>query len=379
MTQSTFFRHVKTALRLLVPTYAQWRYARAIRRGKFLDRSYYIGSNPRLPWLGKLLPERHYVLRGEALGLCPSLQFSPRAYAFLNPEVGRSGLAPLAHYIAYGQSAHHLARDLPLGQMPGGTQGLDLPRIMAADLPTANHAIVVHVFYPDLWPQMARQIAAQLFDFDLFVTITAGQPGGDALMGQIKAQFPKAKIWHIPNHGRDIFPFVHLLNSGVLQPYKAICKLHTKRSPHRTDGDAWRDALIDGILGNPHTTAKRLATFLADPKAGLWVADGHLCAGAEWWGANRHRTFALLAASNGALPDRQLKFAAGSIYWIKPALVGALSGLGLTAADFEPEMGQVDGTTAHAIERALGLLALHHGIDMVQSSALDQQSMTNNV
>jgi lipopolysaccharide biosynthesis protein len=372
-----FIRHVGTAMRLLVPTPARWLYGRTIRKHRLLDREFYFASNPSLPLLCRIFPERHYVLRGEPLGLCPSPQFSPRAYAFLNPDVAGSGLAPLQHYLAKGLAEHRLARDLPLNQMPPhlllqGQGALQFPLLSRRDAPpAAAFAVVLHLYYPSLWPEMAQRLGSQSFAFDLFVTLSGDDSSTAALAARIRADFPQAQIWAMPNHGRDIFPFLHLLNAGLLAPYQAVCKLHGKKSPHRSDGDAWRQDLIAGVLGQPQITAARLERFTADAQAGLWVADGHLCCGPRWWGSNCARTTALLARADISFVPDNLCFAAGSIYWIKPALLHRLGELQLEAGDFEPEMGQVDGTTAHALERGLGLIAADTGLAIRQSSDLD--------
>jgi hypothetical protein len=63
----------------------------------------------------------------------------------------------------------------------------------------------------------------------------------------------------------------------------------------------------------------------------------------------------LARAGIEADPER-LSFPAGSMYWLKPPVVEALRNLRLAAIDFDPEFGQSDGTTAHAVERILGYL-----------------------
>ena len=71
--------------------------------------------------------------------------------------------------------------------------------------------------------------------------------------------------------------------------------------------------------------------------------------------------------------DDPLVFAAGSIYWIKPDVLARLAALPFRAGDFETEMGQVDGTTAHALERGIGAFVQAAGLQIVQASDLDLQ------
>lgn len=365
-----YLRYAWLGLRILFPTPAEARYARAIRASGMFDRAWYLACNPRLPRICRWLPERHYVLVGEAVGLCPGASFSPRAYLHLNPDLP-PGTRPLAHYIAVGRAAGRDALD-----RPAGTAAPVLPVLDPTDRPdpAAPFAVVLHLYYPEIWEEIAARLSRQSFAFDLFVTLpaVAAQPGRDQLRARILSDFPRARIWDLPNHGRDILPFLHLVQSGVLAPYLAVCKLHGKKSPHRKDGDAWRNDLLEGVIGTGAVTASRLQRFLADPAASLWVANGHRMAGAQWWGANRARAAALLARIGGIEeggPD--LVFAAGSIYWIKAQALQVLAALPVTAADFEPEMGQVDGTTAHALERLFGVVLAAAGQRIVQAAELD--------
>jgi len=123
------------------------------------------------------------------------------------------------------------------------------------------------------------------------------------------------------------------------------------------------------VLGDPAQTAARLERFISDPKLGFWVSQGQLYTNETWWGANRDRTQALMARA-GIAPDTPLHFPAGSIYWIKQELITRLAALGLEAADFEPEQALVDGTTAHAVERLLGMMAQDAGVRIVEAPAL---------
>jgi hypothetical protein len=366
-----YLRYAILGLRILFPTPSEARYARAIKASGLFDRAWYLACNPRLPRLCRWLPERHYVLVGEAVGLCPSPAFSPRAYVHLNPDLP-TGTRPFGHYIAAGHAAGRAAHDLPAGKAAPV-----LPPVRPDDRPDppAPFAVVLHLYYPAMWDDIAARLRQQRFAFDLFVTLPQTDPDTTATRARILAAFPQARLWSLPNHGRDILPFLHLAQSGLLAPYAAVCKLHSKKSPHRSDGDVWRRALLDGVIGPADQTAARLQAFLADPDAGMWVADGHRTAGAQWWGPNHDRGAELLAraglAADKGAPD--LVFAAGSIYWIKPTALKVLVALPVTPGDFEPEMGQVDGTTAHALERVFGLIIAAAGQQIRQASDLDRQ------
>lgn len=356
-----YLRYAVLGLRILLPNREERRQVRLIRASGLFDRAWYLACNPRLPRICRWLPERHYVLVGERLGLCPSPLFSPRAYRQRHPGLpGTAG--EFAHYIASG--AAQAVRDLPAGAAAPALP--DIPALPA----TAPFAVVLHLYYRDTWPDLARRLARQRFAFDLFVTLTDDPATPDAAIRErILAGFPQARIVSFPNHGRDILPFLHLARSGALAPYRAICKVHTKRSPHRADGTGWRDRLLEGVLGDPATVARRLEAFLARDGAGIWAADGQILEGPDWWGPNRPRAMTILA--QGGIRTGDLRFAAGSIYWIRPELLAALAALPAASGDFEPEIGQVDGTTAHALERAFGLVARHAGQDLIEARALD--------
>ncbi|MFN4058684.1 MAG: rhamnan synthesis F family protein [Roseinatronobacter sp.] len=363
-----YARYAWLGLRILFPTPREWRYARSIRASGLLDRTWYRETNPRLPRLCRLLPERHYVLVGEKVGLCPSPDFSPRAYSYLNPDQPRSGLPPLAHFMDKGAGGARAALDTP-----AGPDAPALPVIDAAALAQTGQevAIVLHLFYREMWDEFLPILRAQLFPFDLIILLTEGAPEAE-IRASIVQDFPGAHIWTFPNHGRDILPFLHLAQSGALARYKAVCKLHTKRSPHRADGAQWRQALVEGVLGDPDATQRALTAFLADPRAALWVADGHRISGAEWWGPNKARARALLERFHldATAWSDHLEFAAGSIYWMKASALTTLAALPVSASDFEPEMGQVDGTTAHALERVLGLVLRAQGLELRERNEL---------
>lgn len=380
------WRKARTVLRFFHPDAESRATLRAVRRSGLFDARWYLWAHRRMHPLFRLAPDRHYVIHGEAMGLMPRPDFSPRAYLVNNPDLAdRPGLRPFLHWVQTGRAEGRLGLLPPGAPPPPGAGPLGAPRHGAGPRPgpgrpAAPHAIVLHLHYPELWESIAARLAAQRFEADLFVTLSgAARDRAD----DIARARPEARIWTVANHGRDLWPFLALAQTGRLAPYAAVCKLHGKRSPHRADGADWREALIGAVLGGPGEdaaarTARRLEAFCADPQAALWVAEGHVLTGADWWGPNRARTEEILAMAGIAGPDVPgqapggLRFPAGSVYWMTRDLVARLAALPLTAADFEPEQGLVDGTTAHALERAIGTLAELEGGRIVTETDLDR-------
>lgn len=235
-------------------------------------------------------------------------------------------------------------------------------------------AVVLHLHYTDLWPEFERAISSIGEPFDLFVTVTSKDIDVEE---RIRQGFPHAQILHFENRGRDVLPFVVLINSGVLFRYQLVCKIHTKRSLHRNDGDRWRHILLEGILGAQDLVTRIVATFDRDPDLGMVVADGQIYGSDQsHWAGNLDRLRSDAPNIGIYHIPADLSFPGGSMYWIRPFLLRQIGALKLGPEDFEPEPLLADGTTAHAIERLLGLICHDAGMQIVESSKLPKTQRT---
>jgi lipopolysaccharide biosynthesis protein len=244
------------------------------------------------------------------------------------------------------------------------------------DLPTetvARVGVVVHVYYPELLDEILLQLAAIPVTFDLIVTNASGEaitvdPGPLPRLSRVV-------ILDVENHGRDILPLVQVVNAGLLDPYQVVLKVHTKRSEWRAGhhelsgtGEDWRGRLLNSLLGNVVNATSILNAFATSSRLGLVTADGSVL-GPEFWGDNQAVTATLLRRLELDLRQKDLKFAAGSMYWIRGFLLQGLRALNLSDLDFEPEDGQVNATTAHALERLIGLVTVEAGCTLAERSA----------
>lgn len=213
--------------------------------------------------------------------------------------------------------------------------------------------VVAHLHYEHLLSPLLEQLANIPDDLPYMLTLTySGR--SPAFLASARAQPQVTEVHRVPNQGRDVGPFLELVRRGVLQPTGPVLKLHGKRSPHRADGDAWRRALWHGVLPSGDVARKSYQllvnelcpTVLAPSQA--WVTSGPE-------DCNYPRIKKVL--SGHVELATHFTYAAGSTFWSNAAFIARLRHLSLGINDFEREAGQLDGTLAHAMERAFGVIA----------------------
>ncbi len=113
-------------------------------------------------------------------------------------------------------------------------------------------AVVVHLYYEETWPDIAGALSRLPFPFDLIVTTV---PGRERIVEAVRRDFPLADIEVMENRGRDVRPFLVLLERGRLDRYRYLCKVHGKKS---TDGGRksymgalWRRRLLFDLIAAP--------------------------------------------------------------------------------------------------------------------------------
>lgn len=239
-------------------------------------------------------------------------------------------------------------------------------RVPLAPLPAGSPRVLVlaHVHYPELWGDIDERLGRIHEPYDLLVTVTEG--AAESIIPTIARRHRTAHIEIVPNRGRDWGPLVHVVNRGLLGDYQVVAKVHTKKSEHRIDGDSWRLDLLDGIFESPEAIDRILDLLSCDPSVGMVLPTGHV-SGTEHWGSDLGIVEALASRLPMAFDPESLRFPAGSMFWCRPWLLQRLADLNLSIEDFELEGGQYDGTTAHALERLVGVMSEVGGMDLVEA------------
>ncbi|MFQ1790737.1 glycoside hydrolase family 99-like domain-containing protein [Aeromonas veronii] len=235
-------------------------------------------------------------------------------------------------------------------------------------------AVVIHAFYLDILEEIIQELqGVATCQIKLFVTTPNQQE--QAARAVLQASGLDYHLLPLENRGRDVLPFLKIMNSVVAEGYDYIVKVHTKRSKHREDGDKWRDDLYSKLI-TPQAIDNAMDIFKAQSKVGIIGPEGHIVPMNFYWGSNAEKVEKLCYRMGYKLDDiRELNFVAGTMFFARVDALKPLMSLGLTDDDFDIEAGQVDGTIAHAIERIISVSA--HVVSFSLSSSSSTSSLVN--
>jgi hypothetical protein len=245
------------------------------------------------------------------------------------------------------------------------------PRAVAQKQPRGESAtaIVAHVYYEDTWPDIAGVLKRLAIPFDLIVTTV---PGRETLARAVSSTFPFAEIRVTENRGRDVRPFLALLEEGRLDRYRYVCKIHGKKSsdagrmPYM--GALWRRRLLFDLLGAPGVANQILDRFGREPKVGMVGSRVFRLPNCHYpealsWAANRDATLEL-AGEMGIAPESfRLDFFGGTMFWVRPEALNPLRRLHLAEA-FSEEIGRIDGRLEHSVERLFSAAVIAAGYEL---------------
>jgi len=236
-------------------------------------------------------------------------------------------------------------------------------------------AVVLHLYYPERWAYIKNRLGYLAPDaYDLFVTLNEKDLG---FVEEIRALNRDADIRFVPNRGRDILPFLQVLPALDAAGYDCVLKLHSKKTLHRANGNDWFEELVGSLLPDTGIVADvvsylRSHTCLIGPR-------GHYVSLERYMGSNKPRLKKVLEQIYGSggtgsviANAAQYGFFAGSMFWASTACLRPLSKLPLRLRDFR-ERGDIDGTTAHAVERAVSLVTV---LDEHELLALSGEGLT---
>jgi lipopolysaccharide biosynthesis protein len=272
----------------------------------------------------------------------------------------------------YGYAHLHATANVLRGYVRAGPASAAAAKSRERFQRRSNVAIVLHLYYEDLLDDLCDALADNVAAFDLFVSVRPDV--SEETVTKLLARYPNACVSLVQNRGRDILPFLQTLTVVSELGYDVGCKIHAKKSTYRSDGANIRAELIDVLLGSRTTVEAIVNRFQVDPALGLVLAHGSRPSLTEKFANRDNRGWLdelLPRLGRGEeIGMYNFRFPAGSMFWFRPGALKPLMALGLQAHDFERELGQIDGTLAHAIERLFELSAEVAGYTVTDTQAL---------
>lgn len=210
-----------------------------------------------------------------------------------------------------------------------------------------EYAVILHMHYIETYDDILEYLRnLEPYGFDLYVTLTTTQNG---IVQKIRNNYPSAHIQLVENRGRDIRPFINTYKKISSLGYTAVCKIHSKKSKYRDDGDKIRDELLGGLL-NQSKLENIMQLFKKSGQIGLCVPASYVLPHDEKNMRYDHGIVVGLADIIG-IDFQYSSFPAGSMYWFRPEAFKGIEKI--EDCLFAPEEGLADGTVAHAVERII--------------------------
>lgn len=226
-------------------------------------------------------------------------------------------------------------------------------------------AIQIHAFFMDVMDEIIEILNMIPYPYDCYVS-TDTEEKKEAickmLSEQCSAHYYRVDV--MVNRGRDVAPFLEQM-APVIGKYKYVAHLHTKKSKHTDFGDDWRHFLYRNMFGGRDCMAAILEMFEKDDKLGLVVPEVYpIVRELMAWDNTKDEVGKLLESMglSAVLPERPM-CPVGDIFWARTDAVKILFEQGIRQEDFQEEMGQLNYTLAHVIERIWCYLVQAQGYD----------------
>ena len=287
------------------------------------------------------------------------LDFKASEYIDLYPDLNgfarQSPLAALRHYMCSGRWEPRL-------HTPRGDEAMAAPEPASIDVPaelleTRPLCVLAHVYYPDLWEELAWYLANLPENaYDLYVNLVETTHTRE-LEQRVRDTFPAANVVISQNVGRDVGGHFQLLRNIATGDYRFFCLVHSKKSPHLASGDAllWRRRLLIPLLGTRELAIENLKLMSTDDTIGL--IGSRMCRDTEL--RDNTGKFAELMDMLDVKPEsRDVEFVSGTMMYLRREVLQRIfetcKDLPFEKGDDTPLDFHLDAQWAHAIERVIG-------------------------
>ncbi|MDR9826768.1 HAD-IA family hydrolase [Vibrio sp. FNV 38] len=302
-----------------------------------------------------------YLHKSTFSSVSPSPSFDNLNYQKHNLDVYHASMSPLAHYLASGHTEGRITTPFSPKWTPITTIDIspNAKRVLEAKI-----AVCLHVFYEDFIPYYARCLRDFPTKVDLFISVS--DKSFESLIEQqlgCLAAVHKIEVVEVPNRGRNFGPMLVEFGPKLLE-YDLFCHLHSKKSLYSGRPQTqWADYLGEFLLKDHCVLSKMITHMMDDEQCGIYYPTSFAMM-PDWvnhwlknkpykgeyfdqWGLQDHSEF--------------VSYPVGGMFWAKPKALQQLLEKEHQYSDFPEEPLPNDGSSLHALERCIGLLAEKNG------------------
>lgn len=222
---------------------------------------------------------------------------------------------------------------------------------------TGKVLVCLHLYYLDLANEFVEHLETINVKFDLIITTVIESPAIAKKFEEILL-CKEVKVITVRNLGRDIYPFFRAVENISIDDYVAICKIHSKKSPHLENGEFWRKNLVSSLLSPPQINST-LSIRDKSPSTGI-VGPRQFFHGENECLYNAYHVYKLLNKIKHAYDD--VPFFGGTMFWLFPDSLEVLKSFESKYIRYSnPTVYRVDGMIEHALERTLPAVLVNSG------------------
>jgi hypothetical protein len=253
------------------------------------------------------------------------------------------------------------------------------PKKHAINATTPRIAVALHLYYTDLWSEFEILLGRWTLPFRLFLTLTKEN---HELAARVTAAFPGSVIRIVENFGRDVRPFLMLLEDGSFEEFDFVCKIHGKKSiSHGREpifGDIWRRATFLDLIATDQQVQMIFGLFQDNPKIGIigprrFLATSTPTAPRDLLGENRQLANSIAARMGRPIQEDDFDFFEGTMFWARTQALAPLRALRLSPEFTPAHSSYIDGGVEHAVERLFNHTARAAGFQAIAVSGDNQR------
>lgn len=246
-------------------------------------------------------------------------------------------------------------------------ESVELKDVYPAPSSGGTVAVHLHLFYLDLAEEFIQYFNNIPFPFDLYISCDE--------KADIKSVCKKFSVLEMAqsvvvrkteNRGRDIAPLYVLFRKEISQ-HKFFLHVHSKKSLFTgSEQKEWRTGALKALCGSELHVRKLFGVLQSNRNVGLlfpetvntmhWI--GHSWLQNSHWGKKLEKELGF--STNETL----FNYPVGSFFWARTEAIQDVFNREYAYEDFDKEEGQIDGTLAHALERAIAHVARNKGYSL---------------